>query len=60
MLDTKDAEVTSRQLSRARERLAELHPFSPAWDAAMAGVEELERQVFRQDPSETQTQVLLP
>jgi len=33
----------------ARRRAAQSPPFSPAWDAAMAEVEELEREVRGQD-----------
>jgi hypothetical protein len=34
-----------RRLASARERAAALQPYSPAWDAAMAGVEDLEREL---------------
>lgn len=33
------------QLAAARARAATLQPYSPAWDAAMAGVEDLERDL---------------
>ena len=33
------------QLASARERAASLQPYSPAWDAAMAGVDDLEREL---------------
>ncbi len=33
-------------LSAARRRANDLSPYSPAWDAAMAGVEDLERQLW--------------
>ena len=35
-------------LSAARRRALELNAYSPAWDAAMAGVEELEQQLSTQ------------
>jgi len=39
-------------LAIARSRAAEYVPFSPAWDAAMGRVEELEQWVSDGDPSE--------
>jgi hypothetical protein len=39
-------------LAIARSRAAEYVPFSPAWDAAMGRVEELERWASDGDPSE--------
>jgi hypothetical protein len=33
------------RLASARERAASLQPYSPAWDAAMAGVEDLEHEL---------------
>jgi hypothetical protein len=48
MLETIDVQTVRRHLARARERVAELQPYSPAWDAAMAGVEDLEREVSHQ------------
>ena len=42
---TIEAQAARYRLWAARRRASELQPFSPAWDAAMAGVEDLERQV---------------
>jgi len=39
-----------REVSAARLRALALVPFSPAWDAAMDRVEELERTLWRLDP----------
>jgi len=39
-----------RDLSVARRRARHLTPLSPAWDAAMALVEDLERALFGLDP----------
>jgi hypothetical protein len=33
------------RLAAARERAASLQPYSPAWDAAMAGVDDLEHEL---------------
>ena len=33
------------KLALARERAASLQPYSPAWDAAMAGVDDLEHEL---------------
>ncbi len=33
------------KLAVARERVASLQPYSPAWDAAMAGVDDLEHEL---------------
>jgi hypothetical protein len=38
------ATIESR-LAAARERAESLQAFSPAWDAAMAGVDDLEREL---------------
>jgi hypothetical protein len=38
-------------LAIARSRAAEYVPFSPAWDAAMGRVEELEQWAWDGDPS---------
>ena len=37
-------------LTTAWRRARELTPFSPAWDAAMGGIEELERELWLLDP----------
>jgi hypothetical protein len=42
---TIEAQAARYRLWTARRRASELQPFSPAWDAAMSGVEDLERQV---------------
>jgi hypothetical protein len=38
---------TAFDLSLARRRAAECAPFSPSWDAAIAQVEDLEREMCR-------------
>ncbi len=48
-----DRNGTRQQLRAARQRVMELQPFSPAWDAAMARVEDLERLIWRQDLART-------
>ena len=40
-------------LFNARRRAAEYRPFSPAWDAAVAAVEDLERDLWRLHETET-------
>jgi hypothetical protein len=35
------------ELALARERVGRESPFSPSWDAAMAGLEDLEQQMLR-------------
>lgn len=39
--------MVERKLSDAWFRAKDLVPFSPAWDAAMAEVEDLERELWR-------------
>lgn len=41
--------ATEHDLEAARGRMRRLTPFSPAWDAAMASVEDLERQLWLTD-----------
>jgi hypothetical protein len=44
--DITDVQVLREHLTAARLRAGELQPFSPAWDAAMTRVEDLERQLW--------------
>jgi hypothetical protein len=44
-------ELTRELLSAARRRAHVLNPYSPAWEAAMAGVEDLERQLWNLRPT---------
>lgn len=45
-----DQVAIKTELRVARRRARDLTPFSPAWDAAMALVEDLERALFGLDP----------
>ena len=44
-----DRIVVQSDLTAARRRAADDLPFSPAWDAAMGRVEDLERELWRLD-----------
>lgn len=46
---TFDRARIDRELTAARRRALDLVPFSPAWDAAMGLVEDLERARWRLD-----------
>ena len=43
-------EKTRELLAAAHRRARDLSPYSPAWDAAMAGVDDLEEQLWRLSP----------
>jgi hypothetical protein len=43
-------ERTRELLAAARRRARDLSPYSPAWDAAMADVDDLEEQLWRLSP----------
>ena len=43
-------EQTRELLRAARRRARDLSPYSPAWDAAMAGVDDLEQQLWSLSP----------
>ncbi len=45
-----DQVVIETDLRIARRRARDLTPFSPAWDAAMALIEDLERGLFGLEP----------
>jgi len=42
-----DAERLHRRANAARRRVSEATPFSPSWDAAMAELEDAERDLWR-------------
>lgn len=42
-----DRVAVKAELTAARRRAGEYLPFSPAWDAAMGRVEDLERELWR-------------
>jgi hypothetical protein len=44
-LSTLEPATIEARLAAAREHAETLQPFSPAWDAAMAGVDDLEREL---------------
>jgi hypothetical protein len=44
MQQSRETETTETRLALARRRADDLQPFSPAWDAAMSWVEDLERE----------------
>jgi hypothetical protein len=44
-LSTLESATIEARLAAARERAETLQPFSPAWDAAMAGIDDLEIQL---------------
>ena len=41
---SREIEATETALALARRRVEDLQPYSPAWDAAMSWVEDLERE----------------
>lgn len=49
-----------RDLSAARLRAGNLRPFSRAWDAAMARVEDLERDLWRSQEASERSDAALP
>lgn len=46
---TADRRQLERRVSAARLRALALPPYSPAWDAAMGDIEDLERALWRLD-----------
>jgi hypothetical protein len=47
--DSRIPSELERQVTTARRRVTAETPFSPAWDAAMAALEDAERQVWRRE-----------
>jgi hypothetical protein len=45
-----DRVAIESDLTTAWRRTRELTPFSPSWDAAMGGIEDLERELWLLDP----------
>jgi len=41
---SREVETTETALAIARRRVEDLQPYSPAWDAAMSWVDDLERE----------------
>lgn len=52
-----ERKLIERQLATAVRVAEGLMPFSPAWDAAMANVEDLERQLWRRQAEEAEAAV---
>jgi hypothetical protein len=42
--------VLQQQLLLARRRVEAERPYSPSWDAAMANLEDVEREIWRGEP----------
>lgn len=49
-LSVRDRDSLANDLAVARRRAWALTPYSPAWDAAMGIVEDLERALWQVDP----------
>jgi hypothetical protein len=54
MQPSRETEPTDARLAAARRRADDLQPFSPAWDAAMSWVEDLEREGTTRTPAPTE------